>query len=76
MSEYRDSPIEKRVTELKFIKRPEESQELAFLEEYLRWKADGGPAKFDAQRDAERQVELRKENQARLNRKEWKEMKV
>jgi len=69
MTEYRDSPIEKRAAELKFIKRPEEAAELAFLEEYLRWKADGGPTKFDAQRDADRQAELRKESRSKLERK-------
>lgn len=65
MSEYRDSPIEKRVAELRFIKRPEESAELDLLEEYLRWKGSGGPAKFNAKRYAERQAELRKENRTK-----------
>ena len=69
MSEFRDSPFEKRAAELKFIQRPEETEELAFLEDYLRWKASGGPAKFEVQRNEERQAELRKESRNKLDRK-------
>lgn len=70
---YRDSPFEKRAAELKFIHTAAEDEELAFLEDYLRWKSTCGPAKLDAQRNAERQAELRKSNQERLRRKEKQE---
>lgn len=54
-TDVRDSPIEQRVADLRFIRRPEEAEELEFLEDYLRWKSTGGPEKL-----AEKQNEYRK----------------
>ena len=47
-TDYRDTPIEKRVADLRsqpdlgYDTATERAQELEFLEEYLKWKADGG----------------------------------
>lgn len=68
MSDRRDSPIERRVAELRFIRRPEEAEELALLEEYFKWKATDGPAKFEALRASERKSEIMKESKARMSR--------
>jgi hypothetical protein len=62
---YRDTPIEKRVSDLRFIRRPEEAEELSFLEEYLRWKNDGGPEKLVAAQAAQRQKAIQEEYKAK-----------
>jgi hypothetical protein len=47
------SPFEKRLLDLQLLQAPETAEELAFLEEYVRWKANDGPAKFEAKRNAQ-----------------------
>jgi hypothetical protein len=65
---YLDSPVEQRVADLRFIKREEESEELSFLEEYLKWKNDGGAEKMAAQKDEQMRKEIIKENRGRIDR--------
>ena len=60
------SPFEQRLVDLQLMRWPEEAEELAFLEEYMDWKAAGGPARFDAHRDAQRRADLRRNSQARF----------
>ena len=46
------TPFEDRLMELHLLDRPEDAEERAFLEDWVRWKAAGGPAKFEAARAA------------------------
>jgi hypothetical protein len=39
-----------RLVELTFHGTPEQAEELAFLEEYQKWKAAGGPNQVEAKR--------------------------
>jgi hypothetical protein len=48
------NPIAKRLLDLEFTMRPEDAEELAFLEEYVQWKAANGPQAYEHTRDAER----------------------
>ena len=46
------TPFEKRLLDLQLLPRPETAEELAFLEDYMKWKAAGGPAKLQADQAA------------------------
>jgi hypothetical protein len=43
------TPFEKRLEDLQLMARPEDKQELDFLEEWLAWKAAGGVKDFEAE---------------------------
>jgi hypothetical protein len=58
------TPFDKRLMELQLLGQP--TEELAFMEEYMRWKAEGGPAKFEANRQAERQRQYRADYELRV----------
>jgi len=46
------SPIERRLLDLQLLARPEDKEERELLEDYLKWRAEGGPARFKAQQAA------------------------
>lgn len=54
-----DTPIQKRIAELRLFRNSEEAEELSFLEEYAKWKADGGPEQLAKEMERKRQEEAR-----------------
>jgi hypothetical protein len=54
------SPFTQRLFSLQVSGRPEDAEELAFLEEWREWKANGGPERFEADRKAELARQYRK----------------
>jgi hypothetical protein len=50
----RPSPIAAQLISLQISDRPEDAEELAFLESYMAWVAAGGVKAYDCKRDAER----------------------
>lgn len=61
MNHTQDTPSEKRVVELRAIHLQKPSEELAFLEEYVKWKNDDGPARLEAKMQKERTAHDRRE---------------
>lgn len=59
------SPFEKRLMDLQLEGRTDDDQEVAFLKEYLEWRDNGGPQKFEANREKKRLADLRRNSQAR-----------
>ncbi len=53
------SPFEKRLLDLQLLPRPETAEELAFLEDYVQWKANGGPDQVEQKRSKERWRQLK-----------------
>lgn len=53
------SPIDQRTIELRLLGTPEQAEELAFLEEYQKWKANGGPDVVEQKRNKERWRQLK-----------------
>ena len=50
------SPITARLFALQVASRPEDAQELAFLEDYMDWKAANGVKAYEAHRAKERHL--------------------
>lgn len=50
----KSSPIAARLFALQVSSRPEDAQELDFLEDYQAWVATGGPKTYDTRRNQER----------------------
>ena len=59
------TPIDRRLVELRLLGTPAQAEELAFLEDWAQWKAQGGPQAYDHQRQAERQTQLRHDYELR-----------
>ena len=53
------SPIDQRTIELRLLGTPEQAEELAFLEDYQKWKANGGPDQVEQKRNKERWRQLK-----------------
>jgi hypothetical protein len=47
------TPFEKRLLDLQLLPQPESAEELAFLEDYVQWKATGGVKAYEAKRTKE-----------------------
>jgi hypothetical protein len=59
------SPVEKRLIDLRFHGKPDQSEELAFLVEYQKWLAAGGPAKLELKQVAARTRHYRQDYELR-----------
>ena len=42
------TPFEKYLLDLQLLDRPEDREKRDFLEDYLKWKVEGGPQRFEA----------------------------
>jgi hypothetical protein len=54
VSNTRPYPFVARLFALQISARPEDAEELDFLEDWSKWKAEGGVKTYDARRSAER----------------------
>ena len=66
-----NTPFDKRLMELQLLNRPEDKEELALLEEWVKWKAEGGPKRIEAEQEALRHRQYRQnyELRVRLNKR-------
>ena len=48
------SPFDRRLVDLRLLGTPAQAEELAFLEDWAKWKAEAGPKIYQQKREAER----------------------
>ena len=53
------TPFDRRLVELRLLGTPDQAEELAFLEDWHKWKAGSGPAAYEKKRAAERVRQFR-----------------
>jgi hypothetical protein len=61
-----NTPFDKRLLELQLLNRPEDKEELALLEEWVKWKAEGGPKRIEADLEALRHRQYRQNYEGRV----------